>query len=196
MRSLGRLGRPLYDFAGLHAFKAKLAPSRWEPVYVTCPRGVPPALAVLDALRAFAGGSLAAFALRTLLSGPALLMWIRALLLWPWTALLAIVPTAPWFPSAFVHWAWVAFDVFLCIAFTELCREFRPRFAHVLAWAITIDALVTLVQVGAWNAPRTNGVLEALVLAAACAAPIVAAALLWTRLARSDGGRLGSVRSP
>lgn len=59
------LGAPLYDFAGLHAFKAKLRPHAWEPVYL-CTTGGALVVALRDSLRAFAGGSLLAFAGRTL----------------------------------------------------------------------------------------------------------------------------------
>lgn len=66
MRGVGALARPLYDFAGVRAFKAKFAPAGWEPVYVTHPRDVRTPVAVLDALRAFAGENLLGFALRTM----------------------------------------------------------------------------------------------------------------------------------
>lgn len=55
------LGSPLYDFAGLRAFKAKLRPQRWEPVYLCVPGGASTLVALRDALRAFAGGSLIGF---------------------------------------------------------------------------------------------------------------------------------------
>ncbi len=61
------LGTPLYDFAGLRAFKAKLRPHSWEPVYLCPGDGTSKLLAVRDSLRAFAGGSLIHFAGRTLL---------------------------------------------------------------------------------------------------------------------------------
>jgi lysylphosphatidylglycerol synthetase-like protein (DUF2156 family) len=60
-------GAPLYDFAGLRAFKAKLRPHAWEPVYLCTGPGGSPLVALRDSLRAFAGGSLLAFAARTLL---------------------------------------------------------------------------------------------------------------------------------
>jgi len=63
MRLTRWLGTPLYDFAGLRAFKEKLRPHTWEPVYLCTVRGSLP-VALLDSLRAFAGGSLLAFASR------------------------------------------------------------------------------------------------------------------------------------
>jgi phosphatidylglycerol lysyltransferase len=58
-------GGSLYRFAGLRAFKAKLRPDGWEPVYL-CTCGGSPLVALRDALRAFAGGSLLGYAGRTL----------------------------------------------------------------------------------------------------------------------------------
>jgi phosphatidylglycerol lysyltransferase len=58
------LGGPLYDFAGLRAFKSKLRPHAWEPIYL-CTDGSK-LVAMRDSLRAFAGGSLVSFAGRTL----------------------------------------------------------------------------------------------------------------------------------
>jgi len=55
------LGSPLYDFAGLRAFKAKLRPDAWEPVYLCVPPGASTLVALRDTLRAFAGGSLLGF---------------------------------------------------------------------------------------------------------------------------------------
>src|SRR3569623_852331 len=58
------IGGPLYDIDGLRTFKAKLRPNVWEPVYL-CTAGNRIA-AQRDSLRAFAGGSLIAFASRSL----------------------------------------------------------------------------------------------------------------------------------
>jgi phosphatidylglycerol lysyltransferase len=55
------VGGSLYRFAGLRAFKAKLRPDAWEPVYL-CTCGASTLVALRDALRAFAGGSLLAYA--------------------------------------------------------------------------------------------------------------------------------------
>jgi lysylphosphatidylglycerol synthetase-like protein (DUF2156 family) len=54
--------RWLYDFHGLRAFKAKLLPDSWEPLYLAHRRCEPVLHAVMDVLRAFAGGSLRRFA--------------------------------------------------------------------------------------------------------------------------------------
>jgi phosphatidylglycerol lysyltransferase len=60
-----RAGGGLFDFAGLRAFRAKLRPARWDPIFLCYPgrlfgRGL---LAVHDALSAFARGSLIRFGL-------------------------------------------------------------------------------------------------------------------------------------
>lgn len=64
LRFARRVSTPLYDFRGLRAFKAKLSPARWEGVYLVSAGS--PWLALRDALRAFAGGSLVRFGVRTL----------------------------------------------------------------------------------------------------------------------------------
>lgn len=61
------LSSPLYDFRGLHAFKAKLRPERWEPVYLCADR---PWLALHDGLAAFARGDLVGFGVATLARRP------------------------------------------------------------------------------------------------------------------------------
>jgi hypothetical protein len=85
------VGRPLYDFRGLRSFKERLRPSSWRRVCLAFPRSEMAALHVVESLRAFAGGSLVAFGLRTLgrlrlhPSGPP---WALAVPLVPWTLLL------------------------------------------------------------------------------------------------------------
>jgi phosphatidylglycerol lysyltransferase len=69
------LGARLYNFEGLRAFKAKLRPRRWDPIYLSYP--VPPAsiarpfsmrgaLAIHDVLAAFARGAFLRFAFQAL----------------------------------------------------------------------------------------------------------------------------------
>ena len=55
LRLVGRTTSALYDFAGLQRFRARLHPSRWDPVWLVWDRG-PAWLVLLDVLRAFAGG--------------------------------------------------------------------------------------------------------------------------------------------
>lgn len=64
LRAARVIGRGLYDFAGLRAFKAKLGPRAWDPIFISHPPGRGRGLrAVIDALTAFARGSLVRFAL-------------------------------------------------------------------------------------------------------------------------------------
>jgi phosphatidylglycerol lysyltransferase len=65
LRALGRLGAPLYDFAGLAAFRRRMRPLAWAPLYVAYPERFGATAAVLATLRALAGGSLRRFAART-----------------------------------------------------------------------------------------------------------------------------------
>lgn len=61
-----RLGELLYSFHGLHAFKSKLCPQVWSPVYLSFPRQQNAAWALYDSLVAFAQGGLLEFAMRAL----------------------------------------------------------------------------------------------------------------------------------
>jgi phosphatidylglycerol lysyltransferase len=91
MRVIGTLGRGLYDFRGLQAFKARLHPQAWQAVYVVYLRGETALPHLIDALRAFAGGSLLRFGLRTVARRPLVLAWLLTLALIPWTALLFVL---------------------------------------------------------------------------------------------------------
>lgn len=176
--------RPLYDFHGLRAFKAKLRPERWDPIYLAYERA--PVRAVLDVLRAFARGSLRAFVLRTVLRGPTPVVLALGLALLPWTALLALAPTSPWFVSRAVQWAWVAFDLSLAAGLLVLARRWRRWLGLTLAWLVTADALLTVAIAALWNGPRARGPLDVLVLLVACAAPAAGAAILWGAVRRRE----------
>ncbi len=67
LRLAARYGAPLYDFAGLRAFKAKLGPRAWVPIYLTHPAHQHGGTAVMHALSAFARGSLVRYGLNALL---------------------------------------------------------------------------------------------------------------------------------
>jgi lysylphosphatidylglycerol synthetase-like protein (DUF2156 family) len=85
LRFARALSRPLYDFRGLHAFKAKLRPAGWEPVYLASPSSR--WLAMHDGLTAFARGSLVGFGLRTAAHRP----WLAALAIAAFLGLLAAI---------------------------------------------------------------------------------------------------------
>jgi phosphatidylglycerol lysyltransferase len=174
--------RSLYDFDGLRAFKAKLRPHAWEPIYLAWPAGGWGAIALYDTLAAFAHGSFTRFGLRTLLRGPALVVRGLTVLLALWLPLLALAEPARWFPSQAVQHAWVAFDVCLLGGLLLLDLRWRRWLAGALAVLVTADALVTTAEAALFNAPRARHPVEWLVLAASCLAPALAATALWGAL--------------
>lgn len=174
-----RCGQPLYDFAGLHAFKAKLRPARWEPVFVSYPRDRPAVVAIFHALEAFTGRGFARFGLATLLRGPRVVLHLFTATLVPWTIALAVAAPARWFPSPLVRHAWIAFDVALAAALVSLLVRWRSALATALAIAVTLDAVVTAAQSLAWNAPRVATLSDAAVIFVSIGAPTLAAAVLW-----------------
>ena len=179
LRSARRVGRVLYDFEGLRAFKAKLAPSSWDPIFLSYPPGGSSIRAVVDTLTAFARGGLLRFGIETLLRGPAIVIRLLAALLVVWTCLLALPSSAAWFPSPVWQYGWVAFDVVLGAALFVLAARWRQPLADIVAVAVTADAAVTLGEALVFNAPRIGGAVDALVVTTAVAAPAFAAVLLW-----------------
>ncbi len=129
MRVMRLLGRGLYDFDGVRAFKARLHPDRWEPVWMVCPKDASTRVAMLDALTAFAGGSLVRFGLATLLRRPLVAAWILTLLLGPWTLFL-----------------------FVLAMFSDL-RVLAYDRSDLLLWA-TFDAIFFAILVRAFLKPR------------------------------------------
>lgn len=77
---LARTGsRFLYDFDGLRAYKAKLRPNGWSPIYLAYPPSQAGPMSILDSLTAFADGSLTRFVRSSLMRGRS--GWVRALAL-------------------------------------------------------------------------------------------------------------------
>lgn len=179
LRFARRWGRVLYDFEGLHAFKSKLKPRTWDPIYLSYPPRRSGMLAVVDALTAFARGGLLRFGIKTLLRGPSIVVRALAALLVVWTVVLALPVSARWFPSPVWQWGWVAFDVVLGVALFSLARRWRHRLATIVAIAVTADAVATAAEAAIYNAPRVEGLLDLFVIAIAVAAPTTAAVLLW-----------------
>jgi phosphatidylglycerol lysyltransferase len=180
LRIARRTGGPLYDFHGLHAFKAKLRPSSWTPIFLSYPRTQLGILAVYDVLAAFARGGLLRFGLKTLFRRSAVLIQVLALVLIPWTVLIALAPSDRWFPSPYIKWAWVAFDAALALALSSLARRWRRGLDTALAVLVSADAAVTAYQVFAWNlrhGPRNLA--TSIVAAISIIAPAMAAGLLW-----------------
>ncbi len=177
LRSVGRLGAGLYDFGGLHAFKAKLQPHAWEPIYVAHPAALPRWRALLDVLRAFAPQGLVRFGLDTLLRGPSVVLTTLWVMLIPWTLGLAVLDGPRWFGSAACKWAWVTFDVGCAAALASLTRRWRPRLATALAWLISGDACLTCLQLAWVQTPSGPWAMLAKLMAAL--APSLAALILW-----------------
>jgi phosphatidylglycerol lysyltransferase len=132
---------PLYDFDGLRRFRARLFPARWSTVWMVWDRG-PAALVLLDVLRAFAGGRLAAFGIRSIVrhaSGPP---WAVAMPLVPWIGLLVgLLATGHAGALALSRPAlagWIVFDIVL--AWLMFRAATRPRAPQLAALAIAAAA--------------------------------------------------------
>jgi len=184
LRAARWLGRGLFDFEGLRAFKAKFVPNEWTPIYLSYPRDQPPLLALYAMLAAFAKGSITRFALATLLRGPRPIVHALIALLVPWTLALSLLDARRYFPSLWIKWVWVGFDVALFAALLALARRYRPRLARGLAAIIALDAGLTFVQALCFNIPRLQSGWELLGVIIAVAAPALAAVVMrnvWRR---------------
>jgi phosphatidylglycerol lysyltransferase len=71
LRLVRRGARIVYDFEGLHAFKAKLRPREWMPIYLQYPRSQGAFRSLSDTLAAFTGHGVLGFGVRALLRAPA-----------------------------------------------------------------------------------------------------------------------------
>jgi phosphatidylglycerol lysyltransferase len=180
-RLMRRAMAGFYNFDGLHAFKSKLRPEGWDPVYLAWPRGNG-AIAVLDVLTAFAGGSLVWFGVRAFLRAPAPVLLILGVLAVPWAALLAVIDTEQWFPSRFVQYAWVVFDLVMAGVLISLSRRWRPRLGAAAAIATSLDAVITTIEAIAYNRKRMRSGRDRVIVAIALTAPILVSAILIGRL--------------
>jgi phosphatidylglycerol lysyltransferase len=169
----------LYDFEGLHAFKAKFRPQRWAPIHLSYPSAQAATRAVYESLRAFARRDLLRYGLETILRGPDVVVRALAWLLIPWTLLLVSLDTAVWFPVAWVKWGWVGFDLALCGALLVLARRFRPWLSRAIVVAVTLDACLTLVQAALFNLALIRDWGSAVGVALAVIAPAVASRILY-----------------
>jgi phosphatidylglycerol lysyltransferase len=187
LRAARRWGKSLYDFDGLRAFKAKLKPRGWDPIFLAYPRERSGFAAMFDTLTAFSRGGLLRFGLETLLRGPAIVMRVLAVLLFAWTALLALPHSARFFPSPAWQYGWVGFDALLAASLFTLSFRWRPRLADLLATTITLDAVITLGQALLFDLPRRRGPLDVAISVLAIAAPSFAALLLWNARSHHPG---------
>jgi hypothetical protein len=199
LRVVRWVSRPLFDFAGLRAFRERLRPDAWEPIWLVYPQGDSAVVAVVDSLRAFARGSLVGFATRSFARHPSGLPWLLALPLPVWTlALAALVATRRSVMLGFDPIslaAWVLFDaVLLLVLVRAALRPSSGRMVFALSLALG-DALVSaahLFQSGLGHTP-----LESALRGLATVAPVAGTLLLaWatTRAAPAKGARPGSGR--
>lgn len=174
-----------YDFRGIYAFKSKLGPRRWDSIHLAYPSDGSPLAALYDTLQAFSGGGFISFGARTLLRGPTLLNRALAILLVPWTIVLATA-NRDWFPSPVIQFGWVVFDVGLAVALLALSLRWRHWLAIVLATAVTCDAVLTTIEAVVYNLPRAavHEWLSGLVIAVACGGPALSAICLWGAVRR------------
>jgi phosphatidylglycerol lysyltransferase len=179
LRAFRRWGTLLYDFDGLHAFKARFKPRAWDPIYLSYPPGQSSWRAIIDTLTAFSQSGLLAFGTQTLLRAPAIVTRALAVCLVPWTVLLSLPASRWWFPSETNRWAWVAFDAAVFVALYRLSQRWNTRLAVVLASVIALDAALTLLQAVAYDLPLRHTPLDLGVMLVAVVAPSSAAALLW-----------------
>jgi len=176
-----------YNFEGLYAFKAKLRPDRWDPIYLAWPDGALPAVAVYDALDAFAGGKLVRFGLRSMFRAPSSVLFLLGALLIPWTASIAVARS--WFPSRRIQFAWVAFDIAMCGVFVSLASQWRRPLAIAACVATSADTVLTTIEAASYNVRRARRARDWLAIAAAIAAPALASAILFGGLLTRSGKR-------
>jgi len=184
LRFARHAGRSLFNFEGLRAFKAKLLPSRWDAVYTSFPAETAAPRAIVDVLSAFAHGKFVRFGIATLLRGPTLVVSLLAVLLIPWTILLATCEWRTWFPHPAFKWGWVVFDACVAAGLFALRRRWRPVLARLLVAAIGADAVGTALEALWWNAPRATDAAVRALLVIAALAPIVAVLILSAAVRR------------
>jgi hypothetical protein len=191
LRLARAFGSSFYNFEGLRAFKSKFRPSRWEPIFLSYPPGQSMAQSTYDALVAFAPQGLLRFGWETLARNPALPLRALAILLIPWTLELAWANTSRWFPAPWVQAAWVLFDIGLLVGLFSLSARWRNWLATGLASLITLDALLTLGEVLAFNLPRARSPVDWVASAVAVLGPSLAALFLWKAHAYQSGNQEG-----
>lgn len=150
-RVVRSVARPLYDFEGLLRFKERMHPVAWKPVWIAYPPQQTALSAIVDTLRAFAGGSLFRFAARTLWRRPGSESLALAVPLVPWTlflfALAVSQRTGPLGFSGPALWGWAVFDSVLVAGMLSAALAPRRRLLGLLWTAATLDAVVSVAHV-------------------------------------------------
>jgi hypothetical protein len=186
------LGRPLYDFAGVRAFKERLHPTGWDPVWLTFSEGESSVVHIHDSLKAFAQGSLPRFALRSILRHPSGPPWAISLLLAGWTSILAAAIIADrsdaFGLSRLALASWTLFDALVAILLFRLARH-PSAGGLALATAIAVaDAVAYLPYLLTAHPPEA--VSHAVLRIAAMGGPIAGAlALGWATVVRTASRR-------
>src|SRR5262249_3941660 len=103
---------------------------------------------------------------------------LLAVLLFPWTLLLALAP-ATYFPTPWVKWGWVGFDLLLAAALLRLTQNYAPLLATILTVLVTCDAALTFVEVLLYNLAHARSIADILFSIAAVLGPSLSAFLLW-----------------
>lgn len=180
LRAARALTSPLYDFRSLRSFKQRLHPERWQPSWLVHPRRRV-LRALLASLRAFAGGSVLRFAIRSLFRHPSGLPWLLAVPLIPWTILLAALAAGDGALLGFsrpVLAMWVAWDASLAWLLFRTARHPRRDRLLTLAGAATIDASLSFAHLGRVGLGAST--CASILRLAATIAPILGAvALAW-----------------
>lgn len=142
------VSRPLFDFAGLRAFRERMRAHAWERVWLLYPRGQPAWLTIVDSLRAFARGSLVRFAAASFVRHPSGLPWLLALPLAPWTLVLAWLASTGHARLLGFHHAelllWVAFDALLLLLLVRAAMRPRPSRMLVATGLAGLDATLSV----------------------------------------------------
>ncbi len=183
---LARLAsRPLFDFAGLRMFRARLHPQSWQPVTLVYPREQSAVGALVSALRAFGKGSLTRFGVRSIVTHPSGPPWLLALPLVPWTiglALLALFGRPSVLGFAFgPRCAWVAFDAILTVVLYRAAMRPQTRvllFTTLLACGDAALSILHIATVG-FGTAHVEQVMRSLAIAAPSVGAVV---LAWATL--------------
>ncbi len=179
LRAAASSGKLLYDFKGVRSYKAKLEPEQWLPIFLSFPPSQSAWRSLLDALWAFTHSGFWGFGWRTLTRGPIVVVRALAVLLLPWTLLLAFAPAERWFGSAWVKWSWVVFDMAVAAGLFRFLYKRSTSSLTPLVLAVTLDAVLTPLQALIWNLPRARSVFDYLTIALGCLAPLLASVVLW-----------------
>ncbi len=150
LRVARTIASPLYDFRSLRSFKLRMHPDRWERAWLVHPRRRA-GCSMVDALRAFARGSLLRFAAHSLVRHPSGLPWLLAVPLMAWTSFLGMIAALDdgsllgFSRPALV--AWIAWDAALAWLLFRTARRPRRNSLGWLAVAAATDATLSIAHV-------------------------------------------------